>query len=137
MLEVIVEKFFAHYNFWTAVIIVFIGIYTIITKSNLMKKLLGLNLLQTGIFLFFISLGDIGSFQTLGIGDGTPPIIWEPAEEKGYVYVNPLPHVLMLTGIVVAAATTCVALALMICIYREYGTLEEDEIINLESLEGD
>ncbi|MEM1578228.1 MAG: cation:proton antiporter subunit C [Archaeoglobaceae archaeon] len=137
MFELIAEGFFAHYNFWTAVIIIFIGIYTIITKNNLMKKLLGLNLLQTGIFLFFISLGDIGSLQTLGIGDATPPIIWEPAEEKGYAYVNPLPHVLMLTGIVVSAATTCVALALMIRIYREYGTLEEDEIIKLEALKGD
>ncbi|MCX8172657.1 MAG: cation:proton antiporter subunit C [Archaeoglobaceae archaeon] len=128
----IIERFFDHYNFWTAILIIFIGIYATIAKNNLFKKLLGLNLLQTGIFLFFISLGDIGSFQTLGIGDATPPIIWRPAEEKGYLYVNPLPHVLILTGIVVAAATTCVALALLIRIYKEYGTLEEDEILELE-----
>ncbi|MEM0350794.1 MAG: cation:proton antiporter subunit C [Archaeoglobaceae archaeon] len=133
MIEKIFKSFFEHYNFWVAVIIIFIGIYTTIAKNNLLKKLLGLNLLQTGIFLFFISLGDIGSVETMGIGDATPPIIWKQAEEKGYLYVNPLPHVLMLTGIVVAAATTCVALALLIRIYREYGTLEEDEILELEA----
>lgn len=133
MIERIFESFFNHYNFWIAVVIVFIGIYATIAKNNLMKKLLGLNLMQTGIFLFFISLADIGTLENLGIGEGTPPIIWKPVEEKGYFYVNPLPHVLILTGIVVAAATTCVALALLIRIYREYGTIEEDEIIELEA----
>ncbi|MCS7119506.1 MAG: cation:proton antiporter subunit C [Archaeoglobaceae archaeon] len=137
MIEAIFEKFFQHYNFWAAVVIIFIGIYATIAKNNLFKKLLGLNIFQTGIFLFFISLGDIGSLETLGIGDATPPIIWKPAEERGYLYVNPLPHVLILTGIVVAAATTCVALALLIRIHKEYGTLEEDEIIELEAIRGD
>ncbi|MDI9645168.1 MAG: cation:proton antiporter subunit C [Archaeoglobales archaeon] len=137
MLEAIFEEFFARYNFWTAVLIIFIGIYAAIAKNNLLKKLLGLNLLQTGIFLFFISLGDIGNLQTLGIGDATPPIIWRTAEEKGYMYANPLPHVLMLTGIVVSAATTCVALALLVRIYKEYGTIEEDKILEIEALRGD
>lgn len=127
MLEFFLEK----YNFWTSIIIIFIGIYTTIAKNNLFKKLLGLNIFQTGIFLFFISLGDVGDLKKLGIG-GTAPIIWKPVEEMGYIYVNPLPHVMMLTGIVVAAATTCVALVLLVRIYKEYRTLEEDEIIELE-----
>ncbi|MCS7121958.1 MAG: cation:proton antiporter subunit C [Archaeoglobaceae archaeon] len=132
-----IEEFLEHYNYWTSVLIIFIGLYTIFAKNNLLKKLLGLSLVQTGIFLFFISLGDIGSLQTLGIGEATPPIIWEEAEKRGYLYVNPLPHVLILTGIVVAAATTCVALALLIRIYKEYKTLEEDEIIEMEVERGE
>jgi multicomponent Na+:H+ antiporter subunit C len=62
----------------------------------------------------------------------TPPIIWKEAVENGYIYANPLPHVLMLTGIVVSAATTAVALAIVIRIYQLYGTIEESEIIEKE-----
>ena len=69
---------------------------------------------------------------TWGLKTQTPPILWKEALEKGYIYANPLPHVLMLTGIVVSAATTAVALAIVIRIYQKYGTIEEDEIIQKE-----
>jgi multicomponent Na+:H+ antiporter subunit C len=69
---------------------------------------------------------------TWGLKTQTPPILWKEAAEKGYIYANPLPHVLMLTGIVVSAATTAVALAIVIRIYQKYGTIEEGEIIQKE-----
>lgn len=98
-----------------------IGLYAIIAKDNLIKKIIGLNIFQTAIFLFFISLG--------AVKGGTAPIVSEEMINKGYVYVNPLPHVLILTAIVVSVATTAVALSLIIRIYEQYGTIEENEII--------
>jgi len=81
-----------------------------------------------------VSLGDVGRniLTSWGLKTQTPPILWTEAAEKGYIYANPLPHVLMLTGIVVSAATTAVALAIVIRIYQKYGTIEEDEIIEKE-----
>jgi len=109
------------YNYWTFIIITLIGFYGMIAKDNLIKKVIGLSIFQTAIFLFYISLADV-------IG-GTEPIVI-----KGYegLYVNPLPHVLILTAIVVSVATLAVALALVIRIYEEYGTIEEDEILAKE-----
>lgn len=98
-----------------------IGFYAIIAKDNLIKKIIGLNIFQTAIFLFFISLG--------AVKGGTAPIVSEEIVQKGYVYVNPLPHVLILTAIVVSVATTAVALSLIIRMYEQYGTIEESEII--------
>ena len=99
-----------------------------IAKDNLIKKVIGLNIFQTAIFLFFISLADIGPLPR-----GTAPIVSEEMISMGYVYENPLPHVLILTAIVVAVATTAaVALALVIRMYEEYGTIEESEIIEKE-----
>lgn len=109
------------YNYWTFIIIMLIGFYGMIAKDNLIKKVIGLSIFQTAIFLFYVSLADV-------IG-GTEPIVIE-----GYkgLYVNPLPHVLILTAIVVSVATLAVALALVIRIYEEYGTIEEDEILTKE-----
>ncbi len=109
------------YNYWTFIIIMLIGFYGMIAKDNLIKKIIGLSIFQTAIFLFYVSLADV-------IG-GTEPIVIE-----GYkgLYVNPLPHVLILTAIVVSVATLAVALALVIRIYEEYGTIEEDEILAKE-----
>jgi len=98
-----------------------VGFYAIITKENLIKKIIGLNIFQTAIFLYFISLG--------AVRGGTAPIVDEEIIRKGYVYANPLPHVLILTAIVVSVATTAVALSLVIRIHQEYGTIEESEII--------
>jgi multicomponent Na+:H+ antiporter subunit C len=114
----------AKYNYWISIILMLIGFYAMIAKGNLVKKIIGLNIFQTAIFLFYISLADIRG--------GTEPIVSEEIISKGYVYVNPLPHVLILTAIVVAVATTAVALALIIRMYEEYGTIEEDEIIEKE-----
>lgn len=114
------ELVFTRYIYWICAILMLIGFYAMIGKKNMIKKLIGLNIFQTAIFLFFISLADVEG--------GTAPIL-----SKGYeLYVNPLPHVLILTAIVVCVATTTVALSLVIRIYEEYGTIEEDKVIELE-----
>ena len=121
MTEWFLAKIFAKYNYWISVLLMLIGFYAIIAKDNLIKKIIGLNIFQTAIFLFFISLA--------AVKGGTAPIVSEEMISKGYVYVNPLPHVLILTAIVVAVATTAVALSLIIRINEEYGTIEESEIL--------
>jgi multicomponent Na+:H+ antiporter subunit C len=127
MLEFIVSK----YNFWIYIILMMIGFYAMIAKKNLVKKIIGMNIFQTAIILFFVST----AYKT---GGATLPILLNPhghghgaAESAVAVsqYINPLPHVLMLTAIVVMVATLGVALAIVIMIYRKYGTLNEDEII--------
>jgi multicomponent Na+:H+ antiporter subunit C len=124
-MEWFIAKIFAKYNYWVFIILMMIGFYGIIAKDNLIKKIIGLNIFQTAIFLFFISLG--------AVKGGTAPIVDEAIIRKGYVYSNPLPHVLILTAIVVSVATTAVALSLVIRIYQEHGTIEESEIIEKES----
>lgn len=96
------------------------------TKKNLVKKIIGMNILQTAVILFFISIS--------AKNNATIPIIehGQTSSHSGVQavdYINPLPHVLMLTAIVVAVATLGVALALVIKLFNQYGTLEEDEII--------
>lgn len=137
------------YNYWIAMIIIVYGLGAVVIKENFLKKLIGLSIFQTAFFLWVVSLGDVGRniLTSWGIKTQTIPIRWEAgpvmafgreysgtvgATELGYVYVNPLPHVLMLTGIVVSAATTAVALAIVIRIYQKYGTIEESEIIAKE-----
>jgi multicomponent Na+:H+ antiporter subunit C len=120
--------FFIHrMNYFTFIILMMMGLYGIFIKTNYMKKIIGLNLLQTAIILFFIS--------TAAKKDATIPIIEHHAQGHGTIqaahYINPLPHVLMLTAIVVAVATLGVALALVIKIYKSYQTIEEDRIIAL------
>lgn len=94
-----------------------IGFYAMIAKGNLIKKIIGMNIFQTSVFLFYISIAKVNG--------GTAPILWENAG----LYDNPLPHVLILTAIVVSVSTTAVALSLVIRIKKEYGTIEEDEIL--------
>ncbi|HUV79867.1 MAG TPA: cation:proton antiporter subunit C [Candidatus Bathyarchaeia archaeon] len=130
MIEWIAQHIFEKYNYWISIVIMLIGFYAMIAKENLLKKLIGLSIFQTAIFLFYISLSDIGTGW--GLRFGTAPIIWEQGIHEGYMYVNPLPHVLMLTGIVVSAATLAVALALVVRLYEEYGTIEEEEILEME-----
>jgi multicomponent Na+:H+ antiporter subunit C len=122
------------YNFWISMLIIIIGLSACVIKENFLKKLIGLSIFQTAFFLWVVSLGDVGRniLVTWGLKTQTPPILWKEAEEMGYIYANPLPHVLMLTGIVVSAATTAVALAIVIRIYQLYGTIEEPEIIEKE-----
>lgn len=118
-----IEEILAKYNYWIYVILMMIGFYAVIAKKNLVKKVIGLNIFATAIFLFYISIGDM--IEIPG------KIITEPIYMHGenLVYVNPIPHVLILTGIVVSVSTTAVALALIIKIYREFGTIEEDKIL--------
>ena len=112
MLQAILE----HYNYWIAIMLMMVGFYTVVARGNLVKKLVGLNIFQTSVYLLFISPGKV-----LG---GTAPIIADGFE----VYSNPLPHVLILTAIVVGVATTALGLALVVRIKESYGTIEEDEL---------
>ncbi len=123
MFEFIVSK----YNYWIYIILMMIGFYAMIGKRNLVKKIIGMNILQTAIILFFVSI----AYKK---GGATLPILMNAHGPEAHAinianYINPLPHVLMLTAIVVMVATLGVALAILILIYRRYGTLEEDEII--------
>ncbi len=124
-MEGILAEIVAKYNYWLYVVLMMIGFYAMIGKRNLVKKLLGMNIFQTAIILFFVSTG-------VKRGGGIPILDKYKVLEHGVdvaQVVNPLPHVLMLTAIVVAVSITGVALAILQRIYREYGTLEEDEIL--------
>lgn len=120
-LAVIVAK----YNYWLYVVLMMIGFYAMIGKRNLVKKLIGMNIFQTAIILMFVSSGvkHGGKIPILNKYD-----VLKHGVDATQV-VNPLPHVLMLTAIVVSVSITGVALAILLRIYREYGTLEEDEIL--------
>ncbi len=104
------------YNYWIAVILMMTGFYIVISSGNLIKKIIGLNIFQVSVFLFYISMGKITG--------GTAPIKTDGAT----IYSNPLPHVLILTAIVVGVATTALGLSLVVRIKEAYGTIEEDEI---------
>ncbi|MDT8378434.1 MAG: cation:proton antiporter subunit C [Desulfotignum sp.] len=118
----------AKYNFWLYIILMMIGLYAMIAKNNLMKKLVGMNIFQTAIILFYVSIG-YKHGATLPIiqgdpgGHGAHDAVIHAAD-----YINPVPHVLMLTAIVVSVATFGVAMALCVRVYRRYQTLEEDEL---------
>lgn len=104
------------YNYWVAIALMMLGLYVLITSGNLIKQLIGLNIFQASVFILFISMGYLHG--------GTAPIY-----EEGYQqYAAPLPHVLILTAIVVGIATTALGLALVVRIYRSYGSVEMGEI---------
>ncbi len=107
MIEFIPDVFFSRYNYWMAIILMLIGLYAIIAKQNLVKKIIGLNIFQTAIYLFYISFAEVRG--------GTAPIYLP--EGAAALYVNPLPHVLILTAIVVGVSITAVALSLIIRIF--------------------
>lgn len=106
-----------HYPYWICIVLMMSGFYTIMSTSNLIKKLIGLSLFQTSVLLLYVSAGKVSG--------GTMPIATAETE----IYSNPLPQVLMLTAIVVGIATLAVGLALVVRIRGSYGTVEEDEII--------
>ncbi|BCS98513.1 Na+/H+ antiporter subunit C [Desulfoluna limicola] len=116
----------AKYNYWIYTVLMMIGLYAMIAKNNLVKKIIGMNIFQTAIILFYVSIAyKKGATLPIIMGDGH-------GGGHGAInaadYINPLPHCLMLTAIVVSVATLGVALALAIKVYRQYGTLEEDDI---------
>ena len=115
------ETILAHYDYFMIVLLMAIGLYAMLGKRNLVKKLVGMSIFQTGIFLFFIE-----GARKLG---GTVPIIDEHLGTEASLYINPLPHVLILTGIVVGISLTGVALAFLIMIFRNYGTLDDEAIM--------
>ena len=126
-----------HFNYWAVVVLMMVGFYTLIARGNMVKKLIGLNIFQTSVILMYVSFGKVAG--------GTAPILFESGgdhaaegsgeaavsalEAAGFVaYSNPIPHVLMLTAIVVGVATLALGLSLAVRIKEAYGTIEEDEI---------
>ena len=121
-----VEFILGHLNYWFFILLMMIGLYVVIAKGNLVKKIVGLNIFQTSVFMLYISIGKVKG--------GTAPIF--PLDMKidpQVVYSNPLPHVLILTAIVVGIATTSLGLALIIRIREAYHTIEEHEIAEQET----
>lgn len=114
-----------HYNYWVAIFLMMVGLYPVIGRTNLVKKVIGLGVFQTGIFLFFVTIGKIEQGTASVLFDRTDVKWdkWDPAH-----YTNSIPTALILTGIVVSVATMAVALALAVNIKRAYGTIEQDEI---------
>lgn len=129
MAEFFQTTVYDHFNYWVYVILMMIGLWAVIAKNNLIKKLIGLSIFQTAIILFYVSIG---------VKDGaTIPILHHHADAHAVnpdLIANPLPHVLMLTAIVVGVSTLGVALALSQRVFKEFGTLEENEL--LEQLKG-
>ena len=110
-------------NYWIVIILMMIGFYIVIAQGNLIKKIVGLNIFQVSVFIFYISIGKVTG--------GSAPIINDNIE----IYSNPLPHVLILTAIVVGVATTALGLAMIVRIKDAYHTIESDEIDDIESAE--
>ena len=108
-----------HWNYMIVVLLMCIGLYMVISRHNLVKKLIGLAIFQTSLFLLYISLG--------WVEGGTAPIIMKTGELVRYA--NPLPHVLILTAIVVGVATTALGLALVLKINDAFGSIEEDDLL--------
>lgn len=114
------------FNYEVFIFLMMVGFYILMSRRNFVKKLLGLTLFQTSVFIFYISMGKITG--------GTAPILLEHAEgTEPILYSNPIPHVLILTAIVVGIATTAVGLALVVRINEAYGTIEGDDIIDIEA----
>ena len=111
------------YSYWIVVVLMMAGFYVVISSSNLIKKIAGLNIFQTSVFILYISMGKVDG--------GTAPIVVEGS--SNVIYSNPLPHVLILTAIVVGVATTALALALVVRIKEAYGTVDEEAIHKLDN----
>ena len=110
------------WHYWAAIVLMMVGLYIVIARENLVKKMMGLNIFQVSVIMLYVAMGKVRG--------GTAPILVENHPET--VYSNPLPHVLMLTAIVVGVATTAVGLSLIVRIREAYGSTEEDEILMTE-----
>ncbi len=119
----VLNSIIEHINYIGAVALFVIGLYTVLTHTNLLKKVIGINIMETSIFLFFVSIGYVH--------DGVSPIINLGGDRV--IYVNPLPSALILTGIVVAVSITAYSLSLIMKLYEAYGTMDIDEIMELRS----
>ncbi len=109
------------YNYWIVIFLMMVGFYIVIASNNLVKKIIGINIFQTSVFMLFIFMGKVAG--------GTAPILGEGIEQ----YSNPLTHVLILTAIVVGVATTALGLALIVRIKEAYNSIEEDELLALDT----
>ena len=112
-----------YYNYWVFAIVLMVGFYAVIARSNLIKKLLGLTIFQSAVFLMYITMDKVEG--------GTAPIIQKGVADQ--VFSNPLPQVLILTAIVVGVSTTALGLAIVVRIKEAYGSIEEDEILAEDS----
>ena len=124
------EFILGHYNYWVVIFLMMAGLYIVVSRGNLVKKIVGLNIFQGSVFMLYISIGKVTG--------GTAPIF--PTDLQGklkydpeILYSNPLPHVLILTAIVVGVATTALGLALIIRIREEFGTIEEERLFDIEN----
>jgi len=108
--------FAGYYNYWIVIILMMLGFYIVISDPNLIKKMIGLSVFQTSVFILFISMSKVEG--------GSAPILSDSIS----IYSNPLPHVLILTAIVVGVATTALGLGIIARIHHAYGTIDEDLI---------
>lgn len=111
------------FPYWIVVVLMMTGFYVVIAQKNLVKKIVGLNIFQVSVFVFYIAIGKVSG--------GSAPIL----EDGIALYANPLPHVLILTAIVVGVATMALGLALVVRIHSAFGTIEDDEIQAIEEEE--
>jgi len=120
-------RLFHNYHYVAAMLLFCIGLYTVIVRRNIIKKLIGLNIMETAVFFFYISLGYMDNgIAPIRVGGAQPGQM-----------VNPIPQALILTGIVVAVSVTALALSLVILLYRQYGTLDVDHLMRQEEDEGE
>lgn len=110
------------YNYFVFAILLMIGLYCVLARTNIIKSLIGLSIFQSAVFLLYISMDKVDG--------GTAPIIQDGVENQ--IFANPLPQVLILTAIVVGISTTALALAVAVRIKEAYGTIEEDKIQEMD-----
>ena len=115
-------EFLGYYNYWVFAVLLMTGLYAVITRGNLIKKLLGLSIFQSAVFLMYITINKVDG--------GTAPIIQKGVSDQ--IFSNPLPQVLILTAIVVGVSTTSLGLAIVVRIKEAYGSIEEDQILEAD-----
>ncbi len=112
------------YHYWVFAVLLMVGFYAVVAKTNLIRKLIGLSIFQSSVFLFYITMSKVE--------DGTAPIIQAAVADSAFS--NPLPQVLILTAIVVGISTMALGLGIVVRIREEYGSIEEDEILDIDRL---
>lgn len=120
----LINNILNHINYIGAAAIFVIGLYTVLTHENLIKRIIGINIMYTAVFLFFISIGYINN--------ANPPIV--NLDQANLIYINPVPSALILTGIVVSVSVTAFSLSLIIRIYESYGTINNDELAKIKEV---
>ena len=120
----LINNILNHINYIGAGAIFVIGLYTVLSHQNLIKRVIGINIMYTAVFLFFISIGYINN--------ANPPII--NLEQANLIYINPVPSALILTGIVVSVSVTAFSLSLIIRIYESYGSIDNDELAKIKEV---
>lgn len=121
----LLQEILSRINYIGAAILFVIGLYTVLTHPNLIKKVIGINIMETAVFLLMVSIGYVNG--------GLSPIFGLVKENTDNIYVNPLTTAMILTGIVVAVSISAYSLSLIIKIYETYGTIELDEIMEIRS----